>query len=273
MDKATPQSQVAQARVQLYVDDPAVTLEGTPDQQIAAVDLLVLWWLVLGIPLAWDKGSFCAGNVAHDWIGVQFWSQAPGTATMSVPKQFLEGLLAIALTFTTPTPKTASLKDAHALCGKAGRLAQVVPAAKPFVQQLFAALASSLRSLRFGLREAPPKRVAKRRYATAAAWLVGLLQGRPFALQHTLRLKPASIDRHTRRVEFDASPWGGAFVLYEGKEVTEWGFIEWTTDSAPHLGAVPALPKWQSFWELATSLTQRTSFMSKSPSCSSQKVP
>ena len=255
MDDVIPSSEVARGRVQLYVDDPAVTLEGSIDQQVAAVDLLVLWWLVLGIPLAWDKGEFGSGRTSHDWIGVQFRSNAPGTATMTVPQKFLATLLEVAESFLAPTPKTAPLRDAHALCGKAGRLAQVVPAAKPFVQQLFAALAASLRAHHLGLREAPPTRVAKKRHRIVASWLVSLLRGQPFALQHTLRLQPASIDRHTRRVEFDASPWGGAFIYYEGTEVMEWGFIAWDDTSANHLGVVPAIPKWQSFWELATLFT------------------
>ena len=37
------EGQVAQTRLQLYVDDPAVTLEGTTDQQHTAIDLLTLW--------------------------------------------------------------------------------------------------------------------------------------------------------------------------------------------------------------------------------------
>ena len=171
---------------------------------------------------------------------------------MSVPQKFLSTLLDLAETFLAPSPRTVALRDAHALCGKAGRLAQVIPAAKPFVQQLFAALAACLQAHHLGRREAPPKRTAKKRYRVAASWLVGLLRGHPFALEHTLRLQPARIDRHSRRVEFDASPWGGAFIYYEGTEVIEWGFIEWDAASANHLGVVPAIPKWQSFWELAT---------------------
>ena len=47
------QSNIAHARIQLYVDDPAVTLLGDETQQQEAIDVLVLWWLVLGIPLSW----------------------------------------------------------------------------------------------------------------------------------------------------------------------------------------------------------------------------
>ena len=244
-------SDLAEGRLQLYVDDPVVTLRGSESQQEATIDLLLLWWLCLGIPLAWAKGDFVSGLLPHEWIGVKFWSHSPSTCTMSLPTSFLESLLEVARRFTDRTSRTTSLKDAHLLCGKAGRLSQVIPCTKPFVMQLFAGLAGSLRASRVGLREAPPRKVAKRRYRLAASWIVSLLQGHPFPLEHTVDISPTIIDHQIARVEFDASPWGGGFVYYEGKEVLEYGAIAWSADSARHLGIVPDIPKWQSFWELA----------------------
>ena len=58
MDLLSETNQVAQGRIQLYVDDPAVTLQGTVDQQHAAVDLLTLWWLILGIPFLGTRVPF-----------------------------------------------------------------------------------------------------------------------------------------------------------------------------------------------------------------------
>ena len=208
---------VAQGRLKLYVDDPALTLRGDIDQQQTAIDIVLLWWPCLGIPLAWSKGSFMNGREAHEWIGVRFWSPEPGAATLSVSGSLLESLLDIASKFISSLPRTASLRDAHLLCGKAGRLARVVPAAKPFVGQLFAALAASLRSLSLGLREAPPPRkVAKKRFRTAATWLVSLLRHQPFRLEHIIFLRSQLVPREEAHVEFDASPWGGAFVFIEG---------------------------------------------------------
>ena len=149
---------LAQGRLQLYVDDPALTLRGSAPQQQAAIDTILLWWLCLGIPLAWSKGSCIDGRTPHAWIGVRFWSSSAGSATMSITRAFLESLFEVALTFTSPSLRAASLRDAHLLCGKAGRLAQVVPPAKPFVVQLFAALAASLRSTAQGLREVRRRR-------------------------------------------------------------------------------------------------------------------
>ena len=179
--------------------------------------------MCLGIPSAWSKGSYIDGRTPHEWIGVRFWSSAPAIAAMSITGTFLESLLEIALVFTSPSPRTASLRDAHQLCGKAGRLAQVVPAVKPFVGQLFAALAASLRSTANGFREAPPKKVAKKRFRLAASWVVALLRNQPFRLEHSVFLTSQIVDRNVAHVEFDASPWGGAFVYYEGTEVMEFG--------------------------------------------------
>ena len=78
------ESPIAQGRLQLYVDDPALTLRGSADQQQVAIDAVLLWWLCLGIPLAWSKGAYMDGRTPHEWIGVKFWSSAAASATMSV---------------------------------------------------------------------------------------------------------------------------------------------------------------------------------------------
>ena len=127
---------------------------------------------------------------------------------MTIPNQLREVLLALALKFVDSKHKTASLKEAYSLCGRAGRLAQGVPEVTPFVGQLYAALAGSLHSHHIGLREAPPARVATRRYRLAASWLCSLLKDELFSLSHTLRLNSSLIPIASWRVEFDASLWG-----------------------------------------------------------------
>ena len=208
-DPSSPSS-VVRGRLQLYVDDPALTVVGTSEQQNLLIDLVLCWWLCLGIPLAWDKGSFSDARASHDWIGVSFRCIEPNTCTMTVPEKFRLDLLQLATRFAKADKKTASLADAHALCGRAGRLAQVVPEAKPFVSALFAALAGSIASSTSRSREAPPSKVATSRYRTAAAWLVALLKGDYFCLRHTLHLNRRLLGIRTCSVEFDASPWGGA---------------------------------------------------------------
>ena len=41
---------------QLYVDDPALSARGPLAGVQHAFDVLLMWWLALGLPLAWKKG-------------------------------------------------------------------------------------------------------------------------------------------------------------------------------------------------------------------------
>ena len=138
------------------------------------------------------------------------------------------------------------------MCGKAGRLAQVVPEVTPFVSQLYATLAAGLHTHSIGLREAPPLRVATRRYHVAARWLLALLKDELFQLSHTLRVHSALQPVSSCRVEFDASPWGGAAILLEQGEPKEYAVIVWDNLSADRCKITTGIPKWQSFWEFAT---------------------
>ena len=61
---------VAVGRLQTYVDDPTLSCLGSAEECSGAVDLVVLLWSVLGLPLALPKGSFTVGR--HTWIGADF---------------------------------------------------------------------------------------------------------------------------------------------------------------------------------------------------------
>ena len=55
---------------------------------------LLLWWLALGLPLAWKKGSAHVGMQPYECIGVRFIPTAQGEVNMELPKQLLRGFLA-----------------------------------------------------------------------------------------------------------------------------------------------------------------------------------
>ena len=90
--------------------------------------------------------------------------------------------------------------------------------------------------------------MAKIRFHAAASWIVQLLRGHLFSLEHRIELKPTHINPDEMRVEFDASVWGGGFVFWEKGLVQEWGVVEWSP--VEHLGVVPNQPRWQTFWEM-----------------------
>ena len=87
---ADPSLQLGTCYCQLYVDDPAVVIEGSLQERARTLDLLLTWWQVLGIPLAWPKGSVTLGQ--HTWIGVDFAILSPGACRMTLPVAFLQDL-------------------------------------------------------------------------------------------------------------------------------------------------------------------------------------
>ena len=243
---------IGHGRLQLYVDDPALVVEGTLAEQKAAIDLLITWFLVLGIPLSWKKGYFLPAEVPHTWIGVTFVVREPGVATLSLPADFLASVRELAELFASPSTSTASLKQAQELCGKAGRISQVIPSTRPFLSGLYGALAGSINAARHHGREAPPGRVATRRYRHCAQWLVALLRdqpGLPLVLASEVQANQAEYSKDLR-VEFDASPWGGAGVFFEASVATEFFTVTWS--NIPHLGVVTGDSAFQTFWELLT---------------------
>ena len=172
---------------------------------------------------------------------------------LTLPEEFLLKLAPLAQRFADNSVRSATLKEAQELCGRAGRLAQVIPAARPFITNLYGALAGSLRAAENRSREAAPGRVATRRFRAAASWLQKLLEGgssAPLVLQTKVFAWSPSYDPQARRVEFDASPYGGAALLWENGEVIEWFALSWP--DLPKLAVRTAESRFQTFWEFLT---------------------
>ena len=252
LQRETAVSSLAHGRIQLYVDDPAVVLVGTEQERSDAVDVLVLWWLLLGIPLSWKKGWYGTATEGHTWIGVHFQAKN-GVARLRLPVEFIESLRPLAIKFSNPENKLATLKEAQELCGRAGRLGQVIPDARPFINNLYGALAGSLLAQANRSREAPPGQVAIRRYRSAATWLACLLRQEadaPLRLEAKVWAESFSYDPQVQRIEFDASPYGGAAILFVNGQATEYFAIDW--QGIEWLGVKTGLSKHQTFWEFLT---------------------
>jgi hypothetical protein len=119
---------------------------------------------------------------------------------------------------------------------------------------MYAALTASKQTLKGGHREAPPGRVPTCRFATAARWFAALLRDPTLApVLIRRRVTPhgeVEIPLSEASLEFDASPWGGGGVLRLNGIPVEYFFVSWSHVTAGHLGVIPGLPKFQSFWEL-----------------------
>ncbi|CAK0883768.1 unnamed protein product, partial [Prorocentrum cordatum] len=257
-------------RLQLYVDDPALAVQGPPRACEQDFDLALLRWLVLGLRIAWKKGRHAHGPLRggpcpaleHEWIGIRF-AMAEDCAVMGLTQNFVDELLELLRHFMSKKGH-APIKQARSLVGKAARVAQIIPAATPFAAALWAALTGALRQANAGKRESPPNTVPLQRFFTAARWFRALLEPvdearRPecsFPLERRVYPRPDAVQwpRSRYHVEFDACPWGGGAALFEGATPVEWFAISWDQEVLDVFGAVLGLAKYQSLWEFITLL-------------------
>ena len=72
-----PRSGYAAAYIQTYVDDPAIAPGGTAGSIYLAADVILLWWLILGLPLSWSKGRGLVVLPISPWGGGFILSVSP----------------------------------------------------------------------------------------------------------------------------------------------------------------------------------------------------
>ena len=116
----TPGLEWAPARLQLFVDDPATVAWGRRQQRRTTFGLLVLFWLVLGLPLSWTKGAVYAGTDVHLWIGVRFEVIGRGVARMTLPPAFVKEVLKLCKAFLAVKLLSFAQADSHGGKGRAG---------------------------------------------------------------------------------------------------------------------------------------------------------
>ena len=203
-------------RSQLYVDDPAITVGGSKAEIQRKTDLILLWWLVLGIPLAWNKGSLHWDETDHEWIGVKYSWDDSGDVKMELPVAYLKDLVTILEEFCADK-NVVSWKEAERMVGKAGRVAQVVPAARPFLSGLWAALSGARGDLQSGKNPSHGSKVSTSRFVTSARWLRALILNddrTPHATDQNHQGQGANSGQASKWVaQFDASTTGGGAVL------------------------------------------------------------
>ena len=251
---STGHNNEAAARLQLYVDDPVLTLSSPCSlTRRRGADLVLWWWLVLGIPLAWEKGRWEEHTVCHAWIGVVF-TAARGEAVMTLPRPFVDELIEL-LKPLTSSKGHLSEKALLTIIGKCNRVAQIVPEARPFVGAMYAALTGAQHSRAAGRKEAPPGRHPARRFTTAARWMVQVLtaSGPVFPLERRIQAGgPSATPVSDWVAQFDASPWGGGAILKNEGVIRKFWATAWSQEDFSHLNVRIGEPSAQCFLEFLT---------------------
>jgi len=242
----------------MYVDDPILATLGTPEENQTSVDLIVLWWSVLGLPLALSKGTYT--TEAHSWIGAVFAIRCPSSGpegVITVPKKFADELFVLLGPYAADSGHVPAA-ELDTLLGKAGRLAYLVPTSRPFVSALWGAYGGAKRAATEGKREAPPGRYPALRFKRAARWIRTLLRPDTAAslvlLEQIVRAARPTITTEGTMIQFDASPWGGGAVLFHQRVPAEFIDLRWSTATAHKLGAPIGDPAGQTTWEYLTLL-------------------
>jgi hypothetical protein len=216
------------------------------------------------LPLAWAKGVCTRG--VHRWIGAEFDTVLSETcsrlqrellrgqlagALVRPPADFLE-VLAAELEYFAEGRGSASSKRCDAMVGKAGRLAYLVPACRPFVLALYAAMTAGREVNR---EKGYSTNLPVSRFAAGARWLLRLI--RPdgqmrveFPLEHLVAAaaSPVSFDTATV-ITFDASLWGAGAVKYVRGVPAEYFEIVWDTFDLTALKAEVGAPRCQTLFE------------------------
>ena len=195
-----------------------------------------------------------SGSNTHEWIGIKYSVASPGVAKMELPSKFLEELILQIGPYCEVGRST--LRDAERMVGRACRVSQVVPTARPFVSALWAALTGTRKDAQSGANKTRGQVIATRRFITAARWMRALLRGEDSALLPLQRLVrprgPAPASSSAWAIQFDASTTGGGAVLRCNKVVTEYFEVKWEATTAVWLGVETHNSKFQTFWEFLT---------------------
>ena len=236
------------------MDDPAITLAGSEADKQATVEALLCWWMVLGLPLAWDKGSWHTGQSCHEWIGVDFFGTTVKNQRMGVmqlPQKFLKSVLSL-ITPLLDGRGSTPLSTILELVGKCSRIAQIIPTARPFAQGMWAAYTAAAKADTEGIRETRFKHhAANRRFTLAARWIKHLIQPDASLLFPLRSFIPSKADpvptTQGTTVQFDASPWGGGAVLRKNMVIVEYFSCVRDAKSVAHLNVATGKATFQTF--------------------------
>ena len=119
-------------RMQMYVDDPVFMAVGPMPAASRAITVALLWFNILGLPLAWGKSD---GGQALTWIGAHL-SVAPGTFTVTIPEDKIHNLLSLILSVLRTAVVTK--RTLRTITGKLSFVAGLVPQMRPFLSPLWA---------------------------------------------------------------------------------------------------------------------------------------
>ena len=196
-----------QARLQVYVDDPILGLRGSPRQRKRIAVKFVSTFLILGFQMAFAKAQL---NHTVVWIGVEI-QVKPWEILISLPLSKLQELEQIILEMLSHNIVTVKLLRSFA--GKCSNVATVLYVWRPFLSQLWAALAARDAEL----TNAPSNCVWTKQIETSLCWIQSFIRGQTGAITRTYSFSAFFGAKSPVEVTTDSSIWGiGGFISLNG---------------------------------------------------------
>ena len=200
-----------EARIQIFVDDPIVSIAGSQRERTWTAAVVFLCWAMLGAKLAWHKASFGHRTL---WTGAEYSAEADGIL-VAIDAARIEKLLEA---IGEARSARGLIKDLQKLAGQMSWVAGIAPRIRPFVAHLWAAIYSEeaqrakVDEGRSSARKRPKGAVFLRRVDYALEWLEAFAKGERGGLQrrHLLRDRTQEVGSYIRT---DASTTGFAGVL------------------------------------------------------------
>ena len=239
-------------RINMFVDDPILSLRGSQEVRRFHAAMFILLWRALDFPLQFAKARL---GPSVEWIGATLSIHPLGLQASAKPDILDE--LSADLDWIEPT-NVISKKDVRSLAGRSSHIATLVPAWRPFLAELWAALATDPAG-------APPGCVWTRQIRPTTRWMRAFIAGRSGTVTRLFRLS-AFMNLGTQlSIVTDASPWGlggylvknGAIVEYfsdalSADDLERFHYDAGSSDGQQtweSLAALAALRCWASHWQ------------------------
>ena len=237
--------------IEVFVDDPCLTVTGSLAHRNKNIAIVILFWRTLGFPLQFKKGQ--RGQTVN-WIGFTLQSTDTELVVSIKPEILDEFRSQIASAFKG---NVISKRELQKLAGRANYVAGMIPTWRPFLQELWGALANDGGN-------APPNCVWTSQIKSLMTWLDLFLDGLGGTLICTFSLDTWSNVAQPILITLDASPWGlGGIIEVQDNVVSFFSSPLSETDSqilghtigeasgqqvSESLCALVALRSWKSYW-------------------------
>ena len=204
-----------EARIQVYVDDPAISLLGNEKERRRSLTIIIITWLACGFKLAFPKAKY---GKSIEWIGAKITVERQA-AVVSIPEDKVKDVIEMAQKIEKQN--VTAVKEARSFAGKLSNISSHIDVVRPFINDVYGAVKSKEHQ-EYDHR-APENCIWSKQLATTTAWVLALAekdQTKTLLRRYQVHTYPGKGMNVLMR--FDASPWSMGGVLVVNSVLTAW---------------------------------------------------